>query len=197
MNKEVRAWLILIAWVLIGTSPVMYAASRKNAEPTEVTVEPLDICSTENIQPEQFYDVPLSEELQLHIFEECKKYNIAPALIIAMIERESNFDTNTVSPHGAKGLMQIVPKWNKETMDELGCSDLLDPYQNITVGVAIVAELKDKNPELYWVLMAYNGGELYANINIANETYSDYAVEVTERAAELEAEYEYLQNLVE
>lgn len=197
MKKEIRAWLILIAWVLIGTSPVMYAASQKNAEPKEITVEPLDIYSTEEIQLEQFYDVPLSEELQLHIFEECKKYNIAPALIIAMIERESNFDTNTVSPHGAKGLMQIVPKWNKETMDELGCSDLLDPYQNITVGVAIVAELKDKNPELYWVLMAYNGGELYANINIANETYSDYAVEVTERAAELEAEYENLQSLAE
>lgn len=162
----------------------------KNAEPTEVTVEPLDIYSTEEIQLEQFYDVPLSEELQLHIFEECKKYNIAPAIIIALIERESDFDASVVGDKGKSlGLMQIQPRWHQGLMDELGCSDLLDPYQNVTVGVAIVAELKDKNPELYWVLMAYNGGELYANINIANETYSDYAVEITQRASELEAEY--------
>lgn len=195
MNKEIRAWLILIAWVLIGTSPVMYAASQREqeVEQTEVTVKPLDIYSTEDaieVQPEQFYDVPLGEELQLHIFEECEKHNIAPAIIIAMIERESDFDASAVGDKGKSlGLMQIQPRWHQEKMDELGCDDLLDPYQNITVGVAIVSELKDKDSDLYWVLMAYNGGEAYATRKINAEDYSDYAVAIVERASELEAEY--------
>ena len=33
----------------------------------------------------KFFDVPLSEELQLHIFSECEKHNIAPAIVIAFI----------------------------------------------------------------------------------------------------------------
>jgi 3D (Asp-Asp-Asp) domain-containing protein len=60
VKKEIRAWLILLAWVLIGTSPVIYAATtqqpaeeaynehtediiRWKQEDTEVSVEPLDI----------------------------------------------------------------------------------------------------------------------------------------------------------
>ena len=204
MKKEIRAWLILLAWVLIGTSPVIYAATTQQPaedvynEPTEdiirwkeenevsveVTVKPLEQYETE------YYDVPLSEELQLHIFKECEKHNIAPAIIIAMIEQESDFDASDIGDNGnSYGLMQIQPKWHAGRMESLGCTNLLDPFQNVTVGIDYVAALKDKNNDLYWVLMAYNAGPSKATEWFNNGIYSEYALEVVERASELEAGY--------
>jgi len=75
-------------------------------------------------------------------------------------------------------------------MDRLGCDNLLDPYQNITVAVDYIAELKEINPDLYWMLMAYNGGFKYADERMESGKYSEYAVEVTQYAAWLELEKE-------
>lgn len=204
MKKEIRAWLGLIAWVLIGTSPVIYAATtqqpaediynepiediirwkEENEVSVEVTVKPLEQYETE------YYDVPLSEELQLHIFKECEKHNIAPAIIIAMIEQESDFDASDIGDNGnSYGLMQIQPKWHTGRMGSLGCTNLIDPFQNVTVGIDYVAELKDRNNDLYWVLMAYNAGPSKATEWFNNGIYSEYALEVVERASELEAGY--------
>lgn len=138
----------------------------------------------------KFYDVPLSEELQLHIMTECKKHNISPALIIAMIERESDFRANTIGDNGNSfGLMQIQPKWHKARMDKLGVTDLLDPYQNVTVGIDLVASLFAKyGDNIYMVLMEYNGGLGYANRMANNGKISDYALTIVARAEELDNE---------
>lgn len=161
-------------------------------EITEVHIEEsTEVEVAEPIEEVKFYDVPLSEELQLHIFAECEKHNIAPSIIIAMIERESNYKADAVGDNGnSLGLMQIQPRWNAERMERLGCTDLLDPYQNVTVGIDVLVELIEKDTDLYWVLMAYNGGQAYATKNMKNETYSDYALYVVERATELDKEIE-------
>ena len=209
MEKEIRCWLILVVLQLLWIGPCVYDATmnqpaEKNEiqstedvicqsfdEVANVTIKPLEFYEVAESEDVTFYDVPLSEELQLHIFEECEKYNIAPAIIIAMIDEESDFDANDIGDNGKSfGLMQIQPRWHAERMERLGCTDLFDPFQNVTVGIDYVAYLKDLNSDLYWVLMAYNGGEFYATRNIEAGTYSDYALEVTERAAELEREVE-------
>lgn len=134
----------------------------------------------------KFFDVPLSEELQLHIFAECEKHNIAPAIVIAMIERESSYRADALGDNGnSYGLMQIQPRWNQERMNRLGCTDLLDPFQNVTVGIDLLAELIDENAELYWVLMAYNGGMDYADARMESGNISNYAKWVAARASEL------------
>ena len=203
MKKELMAWLFLLIWIVIGTSPVVYAylTESQSEELSTESVEDVAVKETENcMEPKEedayyadikFYDVPLSKELQMHLFQECDGYNIAPAIILAMIERESNFEASAKGDGGeALGLMQIQPKWHQETMDKLGCSDMLDPYQNITVGVAIVAQLKEQNSDLYWVLMAYNMGPRKATNRWEEWNFSDYAVEVAERASEIADEYE-------
>lgn len=140
--------------------------------------------SSENVI---FFDVPLSEELQIHIFEECKKHNLSPSIVIAMIESESSYKSDAIGDNGNSfGLMQIQPKWNIERMNRLGCTDLMDPFQNVTVGIDILAELIEVNADLYWVLMAYNGWIPYANERLESGDISDYAIAVVERASELE-----------
>lgn len=134
-----------------------------------------------------YFDVPLSEEIQDHIFSECERCAISPALVIAIIEHESQYNASAVGDNGnSVGLMQIQERWHAERMDRLGCTDLLNPFENITVGVDLICELYNMNPDVQWVLMAYNGGTGYANRMMEADTYSDYAVEIAQRAEELE-----------
>lgn len=118
----------------------------------------------------------------------CEKANIAPALVIAIIERESNYDPLEVGDNGnSLGLMQIQPKWHQWRADELGCLDWYNPYDNVTVGIDILADLFAKHgDDVYMVLMAYNGGNSYAYRMADKGKVSDYAIEVDARADELE-----------
>lgn len=134
----------------------------------------------------KFYNVPLSEEEQMHIFYECDGYEIDPAIIIALIERESYYSPDEVSSHGAIGLMQVVPKWHQDRMKRLGCTDLYDPYQNITVGINYLAELKQKSGDITYALTAYLYGERKATNLISNGTIPDYTKWIMRRATELE-----------
>lgn len=165
------------------THEVVLETEEEVAETFEVIEEEIIFDVAE---PVKYFDVPLSTELQDHIFALCEEHNIAPGIIIAMIERESNYKADAIGDSGASlGLMQVQEKWNRERMDRLGCHDLLNPFQNVTVGIDLVAELKGKNADLYWVLMSYNGGEAYGTRMLNAGKFSDYAVGVVARASEL------------
>ena len=106
-----------------------------------------------------YYDVPLDCELQDYIFYIGETYNIQPAVIVAMIHRESNFNQYCIGDDGrSAGLMQIQAKWHIERMINLNCTDLFNPYQNITVGVNYLAELRDQYGDIAPALTAYNQG---------------------------------------
>lgn len=168
-------------------------------ENTEVTVEQMeDVTVTE---PEVELQAPANEEAewQTHISKEylsyieeiCESYNICPAVVIALIEAESDGNPNDVSKRGAIGLMQVVPKWHWERMEKLGVTDLFDPYSNILAGVDFLAELFRKYQDLPTVLMCYNEGEYHgAPERAKNGDISAYAIKIMERASELqEAKY--------
>lgn len=150
------------------------------------------IISEETTTEKKFFDVPLSEELQLHIFAECEKYNISPALVIAIIERESTYDPSRVGDNGKSlGIMQIQPQWHNHRVEELGIVnfDWFNPYHNISVGCHYLAELYAKyGDDVYTVLMGYNGSPKYVRDMLSQGLVSDYALEVSARAEELEAE---------
>jgi soluble lytic murein transglycosylase-like protein len=81
---------------------------------------------------------------------------VSPALALAVISVESAGHADAISSAGAKGLMQLMP----ETAKQYGGSDLANPEQNITGGVAFLNTLMgkfDRDPVL--VLAAYNAGE--------------------------------------
>lgn len=126
-----------------------------------------------------YYNVNLPTEVQDVIFAECEKYNIPPSIVIAMIERESQFIPNVVGDNGNSfGLMQIQPYWHSQRMARLGCTDLLDPIQNVTVGIDFLGELYIRYGDIGLALTAYNSGS-------ANNGYSGYAIAVMARANEV------------
>ena len=154
------------------------------------TLETIPSIEDKNVEVEpnlKFFDVPLEEDLQTYIFELSEEIGINPSIVIAIIEKESNYDISAVGDHGRSlGLMQIQYRWHTARMDSLGCDDLLDPYQNVTVGIDILADLFEENESVEWVLMAYNGGHVYVNRLAEEGSVSEYASRVIEIANGLE-----------
>lgn len=127
-------------------------------------------------EKKQYFDVPLDEDLQDYIFIRCEEKGLDPAIVISLISKESNFNPNAVGDKGnSLGLMQIQPRWHKDRMERLGCTDLMDPYQNVTVGIDLLGDLVAFKNSVEWGLMAYNGGCTYANRKASQGVVSDYA----------------------
>lgn len=127
----------------------------------------------------RYYDVPLDEGLQSFIFQLCEERNIEPSMVIAVIQRESQFNSQAIGDNGKSlGLMQIQPRWHQGRMEKLGCTDLLNPYQNVEVGIDYLDELMSYGYSIEWVLMAYNGGPSHAHSKMAEGVVTDYAATV-------------------
>ena len=104
------------------------------------------------------YDVPLDNDLQDYVTELCGQYGVDPALVYGIISVESDFDKDLVGDNGNSwGLMQIYATQHTARCVRLGAWNLLDPRQNIKVGVDFIAELMATGHDEAWVLSWYNG----------------------------------------
>lgn len=82
-------------------------------------------------------------------------YGVDPLLVRSVMQVESNYNPNAVSPKGAMGLMQLMPS----TARQLGVTNAFDVRQNIEGGVKFLRYLKSKFNDDRLVLAAYNAGE--------------------------------------
>ncbi|GIV15902.1 MAG: hypothetical protein KatS3mg022_1337 [Armatimonadota bacterium] len=76
------------------------------------------------------------------------------ALVRAVVRAESGGNPNAVSPKGAMGLMQLMPR----TAEALGVSNPFDPEQNLRGGVRLLRGLLDEFGDVRLALAAYNAG---------------------------------------
>lgn len=136
-------------------------------------------------------DTYIKKEYVEYAKEIVKKYpNLKLSLVIAVIECESSGRPSVVSKAGAVGLMQIIPKWVKDRMSNLGVTDLYDPYSNILVGCDILSEhLNTYDGNVYAALMRYNGTKNPGD-KAAAGNYSEYSKKVVNRANELTLIYD-------
>jgi len=81
-----------------------------------------------------------------------------PLLILAVISVESRFNPIAESDMGAKGLMQVIPRFHSEKLAVHGGADaVLDPKTNILVGAQILKEYIRLAGGLEAGLQMYNG----------------------------------------
>lgn len=166
------------------TTALIMTVIQAETEP----VKRIEVKSTEPIETVKYYDVPLDKDIQDYIIAKSTEHNINPALVFAIIERESNYDCKAIGDSGNSiGLMQINTYWQQERMDKLGITDLFDPYNNIDIGIDVLTEILSQYEDLTFSLMVYNGGFDYATDNISRGIYNtDYTEYVIDRCLELQ-----------
>ena len=89
------------------------------------------------------------------IAEASERTGLDCLLVAAVVQVESGFARNALSPMGAVGLMQVMPT----TGEMYGVHDLTDPYGNLYAGTRYFSELLDYfSGDLELALAAYNAG---------------------------------------
>jgi soluble lytic murein transglycosylase-like protein len=85
-----------------------------------------------------------------------RRHGLDPDLVTAVVSVESGFRPQAVSPKGAQGLMQLMPK----TASSLGVKDAFDPAQNLDGGTRHLGQLLTLyGGDVTRALAAYNAGE--------------------------------------
>lgn len=100
---------------------------------------------------------------------EAKRANLDPLLIMAIIAIESRYNPIAESEVGAKGLMQIIPKFHVDKLAEFGGEKaIFDPESNIRVGTRILREYLSWTGNLGIALQMYAGA-----LDDKNDTYTN------------------------
>ena len=173
VNKKDQECKNVLANPVQTQAPVV---SKKNnaSEPTKKPTSKKQNKTTTKL----YTNIPLSARFQKYIDGKCKSYGISTNVVMGCIRVESNFQTQIMGDNGkAYGLMQVQKQWHKERMKKVGATNLLDPYDNVAVGIDYLAELyKIYNGNWHKALMAYNGGHAYCKrrvrAGLVNSPYS-------------------------
>jgi soluble lytic murein transglycosylase len=105
----------------------------------------------------------LRRQLGAAIAEESARAGYDPLLILAIINVESDFEEDAVSPKGARGLMQIKPSTlhflaQKEGLRLTRAEVSADAALCVRLGVRYLRSLHDRFADLDLALMAYTAG---------------------------------------
>lgn len=133
-----------------------------------------DLLNIIHYEPEQvkraykvFQETPLNFESSLYLIRYCDLYEIDTALVLSMIDLESNFDPLVVGTSQDRGLMQIIPsteKWLAESYGtDLGLTYdpelIFEPEYNLGLALSYIAMLKKQHGDNYHrILSEYNRG---------------------------------------
>ena len=87
--------------------------------------------------------------------EKSRKHNVDPRLVKAVIAAESGWNPLAISPKGAVGIMQLMPK----TATDMGVGNRYNPEENIEGGIKYLKHLLERfKGNLTMALAAYNAG---------------------------------------
>lgn len=114
-------------------------------------------------------DVPLSFELQDALHTACEANNVPYHVALGLIEVESGFDPEAVSPAGCYGLCQLNPQYFPSG---------LTPAENIKAGMEYLGSLIDRYGDLGAALCAYHDGH-----DTGRRGYSNAVLEAAEKWA--------------
>src|SRR4249920_3640951 len=109
----------------------------------------------ETVRATRYVAVDRGWQYETLISEHARLNGVRSDLVRAVMQVESAFNPNAISPKGAMGLMQLMPA----TMRQYGVRNAFNPAENVRAGVAYLRDLLDRysnNEEL--ALAAYNAG---------------------------------------
>lgn len=162
-------------------SDLIILSDQLNQKETEPEIEEIQ-------EPVTIYGDEDKDKIVSMIFEIAPMFDVSPYMIMAMVERESNYKPQATNGQ-YKGLLQISERWHGSRMKELGVSDLYDPAGNITVACSYLKDLYDLYEDQELVLMCYSMDNNKAMELHRKGQVSVYATAVIDRMRELEEGY--------
>jgi soluble lytic murein transglycosylase-like protein len=98
------------------------------------------------------------------------QFTVDPLLILAVMAVESRYNPVAESVVGAKGLMQVLPRFHLDKLEAHGGEEaLLDPDVNIEVGTQILREYLRRFGQTVTALQQYAGAMDEPNTEYANK----------------------------
>jgi len=104
---------------------------------------------------------PLTKEEQKHknmVHRVAKDVGVDPALLMAVVKVESNFDQHASNPNGPMGLMQITHTTAKTVTPNISRRELMLPEKNLRVGALHLKQLLREFGDPKLALAAYQAG---------------------------------------
>jgi len=147
-----RQRLALFASFAAGVSFVYVLSESRALAPAAVTLNDQPAPPAAPVEAGRLRDAgPLAQT----VIATASRYDLDPALVIAVIEVESGRDPTATSAKGAVGLMQVMP----ETAAMLGLPEAVDPAANLEAGCRYLAALLDSfGGDVELALAGYNAG---------------------------------------
>jgi hypothetical protein len=137
-------------------------AYRKDAVRPTSSYAPLNLYGSGNVRPGNAALPRLSrtaegnrQRFAADIQRIAAQHRLDPALMHAVIQAESAYNPQAVSPKGATGLMQLMPA----TAARFGVSNSYDPVANMQGGARYLRWLLDRFQDTRLAVAAYNAGE--------------------------------------
>ena len=104
------------------------------------------------------------------------QHRVDPLLILAVMAIESRYNPVAESNMGARGLMQVIPRYHPEKLEPHGGEDvLLEPEVNILVGAQILREYHRRFGDLETALQMYAGALDEPTSQYANKVFAEKA----------------------
>ena len=105
-----------------------------------------------------------------------EQHSVDPLLILAVMAVESRYNPVAESIVGAKGLMQVMPRYHLDKlMDHGGEHALLEPEVNIQVGTQILREYQRRFRDTETALQVYAGAFDEPSSQYANKVFAERA----------------------
>ena len=191
--RKRKAGLIMMKLAALAPFTGLQAKEAKDGHQTAGTttrIDPQQETSRESAGPKQQQKIDklsgyisktyqVSSERADHIVNEAvrnaEERDLEPELVLAVVATESTFRPEAVSRAGARGLMQVIPKWHPEKIQAIGGSDkLFEVDKNIQVGTQILDEyIAMSKGDVRRGLLRYNGS-LGKSSRYANKVMGHY-----------------------
>jgi hypothetical protein len=105
-----------------------------------------------------------------------QQYSLDPILLLAVMAIESRYNPVAESGVGARGLMQVIPKFHTEKLNAHGgAAALLNPEVNIYVGAQILREYLRRFGQLETALQVYGGAFDEPTLQYASKVLAERA----------------------
>lgn len=166
--------LISLSIILSGCSSLGGGSVQKRAAKLSSGIQ-----KAYSVQPET------ANRLSPMIVQSAEQHNVDPLLVAAMIRQESSYRSQVVSPAGAVGLTQVIPRYWQQTCG----GNLYDENININCGSFILAKYHQSAGSWKKALAYYNVGPTGYNKNRKMKKQGKkYAKQVKQHQKELKSQ---------